>query len=145
MSFVAFIQEMATNSGWSKVQTLSDSLVVLPFDTDEGKINVFIQPCGQFQGKTVIEFSSPGIPVPSDKEFRLTMLEFFMTRNGKLLQGHWAIEGSGDSRKFSVMATQIAETMDPPEFEAAIRAVLREFQGVMAFVRKATQGSKVDF
>ncbi|MDD3642531.1 MAG: hypothetical protein PHQ19_03600 [Candidatus Krumholzibacteria bacterium] len=145
MSFVSFIKENAEKAGWPSVKVLSDSCVTLPFDTDEGDINIFIRPCGKLFDKTVLEFSGPDIPVPSDVDLKLSMLEAFMKRNGDLLQGHWAIEGGEDDPKFSVMVTQIAETMDPLEFKSAVNTVLKEHERFLAILRKATKGSNVDF
>lgn len=145
MSFISFIKEKSRQAGWPAIRVVSETLVTLPFDTDEGAIDVRIQPCGKLEGKTVIEFSSPAIPVPAEGSSRLILLDLLMNRNGNLLQGHWSTTGEDDEKKFSVMVTQIAETMDPPEFKAAVRAVLSEFQNFKAAVRKTSQEDQVDF
>ncbi len=146
MSFVTFITDMAEGAGWRAVRAVSDTLVALPFTTDEGTVSVFIRPCGKLQGKTVLEFSSAGIPIPSDSEFKVAMMEVLMVRNATMSMGHWAIEGSdSDEPKFTVMVTQLAETMDPAEFEAAVGAVRAEHERFIGSLRKVTQKSRVDF
>ncbi len=58
MTFVEFMQQNARAAGWSAVEVLSDTGVVMPFNSSEGPIKVVIQPCGKFEGETVLEFSS---------------------------------------------------------------------------------------
>lgn len=145
MSFLSFIQDMAAKAGWKAVVPMSETLIRLPFSSDEGEVNVFIRPCGKVDGKTVIEFSSLGLPLPANAEARLGMCEAVLTRNGNLLQGYWAIEESNNEQKLTVMATQIAETMDPPEFSAAVDAIVAEYSKIIGVLRKMFQGNRVDF
>lgn len=58
--------------------------------------------------------------------------------------GHWAIE-EGSENRFTVMITQIAETMDPPEFESAVKAIVAEFDRMQGVLRKLTQATEIDF
>lgn len=146
MSFVSFITEMAENADWRAVRVVSDSLVVLPFTTDQGTINVFIRPCGQVQGKTVIEFSSDGIDVPTTETLKLGLMQLLLVRNAKITVGHWAIEGGETTEpRFAVMATQIAETMDPAEFTTAVRAVTNEYEFFLGALRKINRNRQIDF
>lgn len=146
MSFVSFITEMAEGAGWSAVRVVSDTLVVLPFESDEGTVKVFIRPCGKLRGKTVLEFSSSGIPVPADATLKAGMMAILMVRNANLTLGHWAIEGSeSDEPRFTVMATQIAETMDPAEFQGAVTAVNTEYRTFVGNIRKVVRSSEIDF
>jgi hypothetical protein len=139
MSFLSEMQEMASKVGWSAVHPISDTLVVIPFDSgdDLGRIDVFIRPCGAFRGKTVLEFSSPGLPIPDDSETKLAMMQLLLERSGAMVHGHWAIEAEADQKRFSVMVTQLADTMDAQDFEAAVGAVLTEFSGFLLSMKKA--------
>lgn len=145
MSFVSFIEGMASTAGWSKLRVLSETLVSLPFNSNEGGVEVFITPCGKYQGKTVIEFSSIGIPVPEDPAIKFAIMEALLIRNGKLALGHWAIVEGETENRFTVMMTQIAETMDPPEFESAVTVVGMEFDKMIGLLRKMTQKARIDF
>lgn len=98
MSFIDFINEMAANADWHAVHVVSETMVALPFGTDEGTVNVFIRPCGRLQGKTVLEFSSAGVPVPTDGEVKSAMMELLMLRNATLTMGHWADNWSAGAR-----------------------------------------------
>ena len=126
MSFPEFIKEAAERADWSKVLVLSETMVRLPFDSDEGAVNVFIRPCGQLEGKIVLEFGSAVFHIPEDPRARLGLFEALLERNGNLMQGYWAIEETDGGKKLSVMAAQIAETMDFSEAPNAVLAVAKE-------------------
>lgn len=146
MSFIDFINEMAANADWHAVHVVSETMVALPFGTDEGTVNVFIRPCGRVQGKTVLEFSSAGVPVPTDGEVKSAMMELLMLRNATLTMGHLAIEtAASEAPKFTIMATQIAETMDAVEFRAAVGAIRAEHENLVGSLRRITRRSRVDF
>jgi len=145
MNFVEFIKHNANTVGWSAMKVLSDSGVALPFNSNEGPIQVFIQPCGKFEGQTVIEFSSPGLPVPADEGLEKVLSRMLLERNSKALQGHWGIEDSSDGPMYSVFVSQIANTMDPPEFKQAVLGVVNEYEKTVSVLRKAAQQSNVSF
>ncbi len=77
-------------------------------------------------GKTILEFSSMGIPLPDDLGsaalFGLTLLE----RNGEMIMGHWGIEDVGGNKFYTVFHSMLAEGMDVDEYKGAVQAVLTE-------------------
>ncbi len=137
MDFIPFIKEVSTKAGWEAIFEVSETMVRLPFEDDAGEINVFIRPCGEFDEQTVLEFSSVGFPLPEDNGLRLALLEMALERNGQIMQGYWAIEEGNNEKKLTVMATQIAETMDPPEFKTSVLAVVREFSRMIKTLKDA--------
>jgi len=142
MDFVDFISSKANQSGWKITKVISESLVMLTFDADHGKENVYIKPCGKdANGNTVLEFSSSGIPLADDISVNETIGLELLRRNGAMLSGYWGIESVSGKEVFSVFASQIAQTMDKDEFEAAVRGILNE----IARFHKVAQKNSISF
>ena len=64
-----------------------------------------------------------------------------MRKNGALLSGYWGIEKVDGGEAFTVFASQIAQTMDKDEFEAAVRGILNE----MIRFHKEVQKNSINF
>lgn len=144
MTFIELIKNRAAKAGGERVNTVSDMITALPFETDQGGMDVFSRPFGKVMGKTVIEFSSCGLPLPENPAMRLAMLELVMEQNGKMLQAHPRIEKSDDSAKLALYACQVAQAMDPPEVEAAVKGILAARTEFTAAFRKISQ-EKIEF
>ncbi len=135
------IRKRVNEAGW-RIKTDNAGGIVLGFKDELGVENVFIKVCGKnSEGKTILEFSSLGIPMPNDIStsalFGLTLLE----RNGKMLMGHWGIEDINGDKYFTVFHSMLAEGMDVDEFKGAVKAVLDEkkrilLDAAMASLRK---------
>lgn len=142
MQFVPFIQSQAEQCGWRISKVISDTLVALNFDSDNGAETVYIRPCGQnADGNTILEFTSRGLPVPDDDRVAHGFAMLLLARNGEMLTGYWGIEQLDDERYFTVFVSQIANTMDLGEFRAAVRAILSE----RARFHKMAQAAAIDF
>lgn len=120
------VRQRVAQAGW-KIKTDNSGGIVLGFKDEFGIEDVFIKVCGRNnEGKTILEFSSMGIPFPDDISvaalFGLTLLE----RNGEMLMGHWGIEDIDGNKYFTVFHSMIAEGMDVDEFKGAVKAVLNE-------------------
>ncbi len=144
MTFIELVKNTAAKAGGERVDTVSDTIAAIPFETDEGGMVVFSRPCGKVMDKSVIEFSSCGLPLPENPAMRLAMLELVMEQNGKMLQAHWGIEKSEDSAKLLPYACQIAQAIDPPEVEAAVNEILAVHTEFIAAFRKRSQ-EKIEF
>lgn len=142
MNFVDFISGKAKQAGWKISKVHSDKLVSLLFETDTGDERVYIRPCGQnADGNTILEFTSQGIPMGDDEEFRHAFAMMALERNGETLLGHWGIEKLEGERFFTVFVSMIANTMDLDEFKAAVRAVLNE----RTHLKKLLQRASIEF
>jgi len=120
------VRQFAEQAGW-EIKIENSDCVVISFEDELGSEDVFIKICGKNnEGKTILEFSSVGIPFPDDISlaalFGLTLLE----RNAELLMGHWGIEDISSNKNFKVFLTMILEGMDVSDFKFAVMAVLIE-------------------
>jgi hypothetical protein len=124
-SALEIVRKRTAEAGW-KIQTDNSGVIVLAFRDELGVENVFIKPCGKSNGKTILEFSSMGIPLPDDLGraalFGLTLLE----RNGEMIMGHWGIEDVNGNKFYTVFHSMLAEGMDVDEYKGAVGAVLNE-------------------
>lgn len=125
------VRRRAAEAGW-KIKTDNAGGIVIGFKDELGVEDVFIKVCGKNnEGKTILEFSSMGIPFPDDISaaalFGLALLE----RNGEMLMGHWGIEEINGDKYFTVFHSMIAEGMDVDEFKGAVRAVLNEKKKIL--------------
>lgn len=125
------VRQRAEEAGW-KIKTDNAGGIVIGFKDELGIEDVFIKVCGKNnEGKTILEFSSMGIPFPEDISaaalFGLTLLE----RNGEMLMGHWGIEDINGDKYFTVFHSMLADGMDVDEFKGAVRAVLNEKKRIM--------------
>ncbi len=83
--------------------------------------------------------------MPDDEDVEKILSRMLLERNAKALQGHWGIEENSSGHHYSVFVSQIASTMDPPEFKHAVLGVVREYENTIGILRKAAQSSSVDF
>lgn len=125
------VRRRAAEAGW-KIKTDNSGGIVIGFKDELGIEDVFIKVCGKNnEGKTILEFSSMGIPFPDDISaaalFGLALLE----RNGEMLMGHWGIEDMNGDKYFTVFHSMLAEGMDVDEFKGAVRAVLNEKKRIL--------------
>lgn len=125
------VRQRASQAGW-KIKIDNNGGIVIGFKDELGIEDVFIKVCGRNdEGKTILEFSSMGIPFPENISaaalFGLTLLE----RNGEMLMGHWGIEDMNGGKFFTVFHSMLAESMDLDEFKGAIRAVLNEKKKIL--------------
>jgi hypothetical protein len=137
MTFVEFVTVKAQNAGWKVSEVHSDTMVSLDFKTEVGSDSVFIRPCGKdAQGNSVVEFSSKGLAVPSDRGLAGSMALVLMERNGDMMLRYWGIESIGESQYFTVFSTLLANTMDDDEFQGAVRGVLSERTNLMKWLHR---------
>lgn len=120
------VRQRAREAGW-KIKTDNAGGIVIGFKDELGLEDVFIKVCGKNnENKSILEFSSMGIPLPDDigssALFGLTLLE----RNSEMLMGHWGIEDMRGDKYFTVFHSMLAEGMDVDEFKGAVKAVLNE-------------------
>ena len=125
------VRQRANEAGW-KIKTDNSGGIVIGFKDELGIEDVYISVCGKNnENKTILEFSSSGIPLPDDISasalFGLTLLE----RNGEMKMGHWGIEDINGNKFFTVFHSMLAEGMDVDEFKGAVRAVLDEKKRIL--------------
>mgnify|MGYP000686268856 CR=1 FL=1 len=140
MDAIEIVKMRANQAGW-KLNTLSSNLIVIGFLDELGVENVYIRKCGEnSDGKTILEFSSKGIPLPDDLSLAALFGLMLLERNADMLMGHWGIEIVNGEKYFTVFHSMIAEGMDISEFKGAVKAIVNEknkikFDSLMSQIR----------
>jgi hypothetical protein len=124
ISFAEFVERIAARTGLV-VKKHNPSLVIIPFDMGRGrKQNVWVKPIGlDHMGNLIIGFSSPALQMPTGQMLSQETANKLLRQNANLPYGAWAIEKSEGGEFLIVFDTQIAQTMQPQEFEASVRTL----------------------
>lgn len=123
MSFAEFVETIAEKAGMT-VNKPDDSSIVVHFDTGEGRTQrLIVKPVGQEGGNLIVGFYSAVLEMPAGQMLNQKTANELLSENAHLYHGAWAIEKIEDSEYLVVFDTQIAQTMDPEEFKASVRAL----------------------
>ncbi|MFA6318408.1 MAG: hypothetical protein WC943_13450 [Elusimicrobiota bacterium] len=126
LDFVQFIQGIAAKCNLN-VQVKGPDLVVVPWDFGGGRLqNTFIRPMGQTgAGHLIIGFFSPCMKVVTGAEVDQKTAVEFLRKNARMPHGSWAIASVQGEEYLGVQDTQIAQTMQPDEFNASAVVVAK--------------------
>ena len=118
---------MAQSSGFT-LEILEESILLRVPQESQKSVEVFVRPCGEMHDKEVLEFASGGLQLPADDASKMPVLILALQRNADVMLGHWGLDEEDDKSILRVFHAQITETMDLPEFRAAVLGVADEFQ-----------------
>lgn len=119
-----FLTQMADKSGL-KIEDQGPENVTVLFDMGEGRSQrVWVRALGTDAGDNlIVGFFSPVLQVPQGEMIGQKAANELLRENATLAHGAWAIQKTKDGEYLVAFDTQIAQTMDPKEFEASVRAM----------------------
>ena len=123
LNFAAWIEAIAGMAGL-KLEKLSQTLVAIRCHLNENRTQVvWVSPLGRDQfGNTIIGVSSSASKLGTrGRHLSQKMANSLLRQNATLAHGAWAIQNIEGDDYLVMMDTQIAETMDTPEFAASVK------------------------
>ena len=120
LSLADFLKHVA-GAAKLTVRQLRPNLVAVPFDMGGGRSqSVYVEAAGEdAAGNLIVTFFSPALELPGGQRLGEKAANQLLEKNAKAAHGAWAIKEVDGTTYLGACDTQIAQTMDPPEFRAS--------------------------
>ena len=124
VSFTQLVCTVASQAGLN-VTVDNDTRVTVPFDMGDGRHqNVWIIPmCEDAGGNQVICICSPALQMNKGQMLSQQVANDLLKANAITAHAAWGLIETPENDFLIAFSTQIAHTMDPDEFNAAVRTV----------------------
>jgi hypothetical protein len=124
ISFSEFLQRVAGRAGL-KIMQREPTGVTLAFGFEDGRSQkVWVRAVGHDgAGNLIIGFFSPVLQLPAGVMLGQKAANELLRENAQLAHGAWAIHQVEQGEFLVAFDTQIAQTIDPEEFEATVRGL----------------------
>lgn len=124
MGFDEFVEKIVKKAGMTIEQRTENYVTIVGAVSDQRKQRVWIRSLGlDYKNRLIIGVMSPAMVLVAGQELAKGIANSLLRENSRIIHGGWAIESTQEGDYLIVRDTLIANTTEPAELEASMKAV----------------------